>query len=97
MQALVERVVREELGNEEDITILSQDISVLPRSHDDAEALAEQLSASIVIWGEVLTLRGEVEIQPYLTVARSFGRRSDLASAALVASVDQPDQISFPR
>jgi tetratricopeptide (TPR) repeat protein len=68
MQALVERQVHELIGEEEDARILGKELTEVPRSHDEAKLLGKQLGATAVIWGEVLVLRDDVDIQPYITM-----------------------------
>jgi tetratricopeptide (TPR) repeat protein len=96
MQALVERRLVEELGEEETVTVLGKKDAVeAPQSNDDAKALGEKLGAIIVIWGEVLVLRGEVEIQPYLTVVKWFHYAQDWSTEGMQVSVDGPNQLSL--
>ncbi len=94
MQTLVEREVFEELGREENVTILGKEISEIPRSHAAAHSLGERLGATAVIWGEVLVLRGEVDIQPYITMTKPVSSREDESPDALEIRLDEPDQLS---
>jgi serine/threonine-protein kinase len=94
MQALIERRLVEELGNEETVTILGKrDITDAPQSNDEAKALGEKQGATIVLWGEVLVLRGEVEIQPYLTNVRWFRGQSDLLPTGMQTNLDGANQL----
>jgi tetratricopeptide (TPR) repeat protein len=103
MHGLIEQQLRAELGGEPDVMILSESVTSLPRSHNEATALGEELDATVVIWGEVFSLHGEVEIQPHLTlIKRSMvfwnptGSRSlDLSTAALEADLSQPSQLAL--
>jgi tetratricopeptide (TPR) repeat protein len=108
MQALVERQVHEQLGGEDDVRILGKELTRIPRSHKEAQALGEEIGATAVIWGEVLVLRGDVDIQPYISMVRGdpvgplptgeLQRRRDShapePTEALEVRLDAPDQIS---
>ncbi|MEO8361981.1 MAG: protein kinase, partial [Vicinamibacteria bacterium] len=68
MAALVERAVRRRLSNE-GVRVIGVDETRVPvRDHPAARALGERLGASAVVWGEASVIRGETEIQPYLTI-----------------------------
>lgn len=95
MQALIERRVSDELGGEEDVRILGRDIMDTPRTHDEARALGEKLGATIVVWGEVLVLRDEVEIQPFMTVVEYDYWTRDRSAAALLANLKEPSQLAL--
>jgi len=70
MQALVERKVYEELGQEKNVKIVGKAVTEIPRSHEEAKELGERLEATILIWGDVLTTTRVAEIQPYLTIVK---------------------------
>jgi adenylate cyclase len=93
MQSLVERKLREELGGEKDVKILGKEITEIPRSHEEAKALGEKHNAAMVLWGEVLMLHGEVEIQPYMTVGKSVGLLRMPSPAAFQTKLNEPNQI----
>jgi len=96
MQALVERTLVGELGKEETVTILGKrEFTEAPQSNDEAIALGEKLGANIVLWGEVLILRGEVEIQPYLTNVKWFRGAEDLLPKGMQANLDGANQFGL--
>ena len=96
MQALVERKLAEVLGKDESVTILGKkDVSESPQSKDDAQSLGQKHEATIVIWGEVLVLRGEVEIQPYLTYVKWFREGVERRSDGMQASLDGANQLGL--
>jgi tetratricopeptide (TPR) repeat protein len=103
MQGLVERKVRDELAGEANVQVLSGVASDLPRSQEEATTLGEELDAAVVIWGEVFSLHGEVEIQPHLTLIRRSmvfwnpaGATSwNLSTPALEADLSQPSQLAI--
>ena len=67
MQVLITRAIIEALDEEEGIEIISEDVESRPRSDLEARRLGDSLKADIVVWGEVLTLRGDVEITSHIT------------------------------
>jgi tetratricopeptide (TPR) repeat protein len=85
---LVERAVEQRLGGE-GVRVLGVERTGEPvRDHAAARALGERLDAAIVVWGEVLSVRGESEIQPFFTLVprktgepakRGWGRDASLA------------------
>ncbi len=95
MQSLIEREIVKELGSEEDFQILSKDIKEAPRTYDEAKALGKKCDATVVIWGEVLLLREEVEIQPYLTYVQSQAPSGQNPTPALEANVLTPNQLEL--
>ncbi len=96
MQALVERRLVEELGGEKDVRIAGKmDISKPPRSHAEARTMGESLEATMVLWGEVLLLRGEVDIQSYMTMIRSIRNTKDPSAGALQTRLDEPGQLKL--
>jgi Tfp pilus assembly protein PilF len=101
MQALIARKLYDELGQEPRVKILNPEIEALPRSHEEAKSLGEKLKATLVIWGEVFILRGEVEIQPYLTMTErpreGWGLSVSPSSTALKMDISEPNQLSFRR
>jgi tetratricopeptide (TPR) repeat protein len=99
MQALIERQLFAELGSEQDVKILGRkEVTDIPRSHDEAKALGRGLGASVVLWGEVLVLRSEVEIQPYMTVVRRMESALPAASPdAMRASLSESNQLDLRR
>ncbi|UCD64164.1 MAG: protein kinase, partial [Candidatus Zixiibacteriota bacterium] len=94
MQALVQKQIAQELAGEEDVEIFDDDISDIPRSHEQAKALGEKHNAAMVIWGEVLVLHGEVEIQPYVTTI-SPGRAFQRAASVFEANLLEPNQLDL--
>jgi serine/threonine protein kinase/tetratricopeptide (TPR) repeat protein len=101
MQALIARKLYDELGQEPRVKILNPEMEALPRSHEEAKSLGEKLKATLVIWGEVFILRGEVEIQPYLRPIERLTSVWDLtvspSSTALKVNLAEPHQLSFRR
>jgi tetratricopeptide (TPR) repeat protein len=96
MQALVERRLVEELGEEKTVKILGKkEILEAPQSHDDAKAVGEELGATIVLWGEVLVLRGEVEIQPYVELVKWFHGAGEWSMQGMQTSLEGPNQLSL--
>ena len=77
MAALVEKAILQRLPSG-DVTVLGIDETRQPvRDHAAARATGERLGATLVIWGEAFVLKGQAEVQPYLTMVRR-----DEASAA---------------
>ncbi len=96
MQALVERSLVEELGEEERVSILGKrEFTEAPQSNDEAKSMGEMLGATIVLWGEVLVLRGEVEIQPYLTNVKWFHGSEDMLPKGMQANLDGANQLGL--
>ena len=103
MRGLIERQLRVELGGEANVRILSDSVSESPRSQAEAVALGDSLDAAVVIWGEVFSLRGEVEIQPHLKhLKRSMvfwdphgSLLSNLSAPLLKADLSQPGQLEL--
>jgi serine/threonine-protein kinase len=97
MQALVERRLVEEFGDDKTVAVLGKkQVVVAPQSHDDAKALGEELGATSVLWGEVLVLRGEVEVQPYVTLVkwiRNFWE--DWSTESMQTSLEGSNQLSL--
>jgi tetratricopeptide (TPR) repeat protein/predicted Ser/Thr protein kinase len=65
--ALVERAIADRLGGGGAKILGVEDTKQAVHDHDAARALGERLGASLVVWGGAYVLRGETEIQPYLT------------------------------
>ena len=97
MQALVERRLVEELGEDKTVAVLGKKQVVLaPQSHEDAKALGEGVGATIVLWGEVLVLRGEVEVQPYLTLVEWVPNFfEDYSTGSMQAKTEGSNQLSL--
>jgi len=95
MQALVARRIDDVLGEEDDVRLIAEDTSEVPRFHSDARALGEKLGATLVVWGDVLELRGEIEIQPYVTVTKPIVNLRDRSVDALEVSLTEPDQLTL--
>jgi hypothetical protein len=68
MVSLVESEVSRRLGSQGATIVGPNQIREVVRDHAAARALGERIGASVVIWGEALTLHGESEIQPYFTL-----------------------------
>ena len=68
MAALVERAVAARLGASDVRVIGIEETKTPARDHDGARALGQRLGASLVIWGDAFTLRGETEVQPSVTI-----------------------------
>ncbi|MGD8415138.1 MAG: serine/threonine-protein kinase, partial [Candidatus Latescibacterota bacterium] len=95
MQAMVARRIDDVIGGEESVRLVADETMEAPRFHSDARAMGNQLNATIVIWGEVLELRGEVEIQPYVTVIKPITRLRDRSVDALEVDLSQPEQLNL--
>ncbi len=96
MQALVERRLVEELASDESVAIVGKKrIIEAPESDDDAKTMGRQLGATIVLWGEVLVFRGEVEIQPYVTLVKWVHGEEDWSIEGMQTSLEGPDQLSL--
>ena len=96
MQALVERRLVEELGKDKTVAVLGKkEVVVAPQSHDDAKAMGDELGATIVLWGEVLVLRSEVEIQPYVTLVKWLRGARDWSTASMQTNLEGSNQLSL--
>lgn len=96
MRALVERRLLAELGDEENVRILGEDLTEAPRSHNEARTLGRELDANVVLWGEVFVLREEVEIQPYMTlVGLDWRQQRNRAASALQANLQDQNQLDM--
>ena len=96
MQALVERQVAEQFADDKNVKIRGKnEIKEMPRSKEEAKALGEALDVHIVLWGEVLVLRGEVEIQPYATVTGDLRTEENRKTGAMRSDLAQGDQLSM--
>jgi serine/threonine protein kinase/Flp pilus assembly protein TadD len=70
VQNLLIRTLNETMSSEGSTNILAVGPDEIPRSHAEAKALGRQLGALMVLWGNVLIYEGEVEIQPYISIAK---------------------------
>ncbi|MBI4719792.1 MAG: serine/threonine protein kinase [Chitinivibrionia bacterium] len=102
MQRLIVRHLTMVLEGEGDARVIGSEGAGTPRTVDDAMILGSKLKSSIVLWGEVLMLRDEVEIQPYMTLMPAAGLRGARASPrksneerALLVNLNEPDQIEL--
>jgi tetratricopeptide (TPR) repeat protein/tRNA A-37 threonylcarbamoyl transferase component Bud32 len=95
MQTLVARRIDDVLGREESVRLLADATFEAPRFHSDARAMGDALGATVVVWGEVLELRGEVEIQPYVTVIKPVVQIRDESVDALEIALAEPEQLSL--
>ena len=68
MRTLVERELLETLGDRDDVRVVGNEIEEPPRSMREAQMLGEELNASLIVWGQVLSVGDEMEIQPYMAV-----------------------------
>lgn len=95
MQALVERELNGVLHGEKDVEILGKEITEIPRSHTEARSLGQGLGATLMLWGEVLVLHDEVEIQPYMTIVRPRLGEREQSAEALRVNLSEPDQLKL--
>jgi tetratricopeptide (TPR) repeat protein/tRNA A-37 threonylcarbamoyl transferase component Bud32 len=96
MQALVERRLVQELGDDKTVAVLGKkQVVEAPQSHDDAKAMGEELGATIVLWGEVLVLREEVEIQPYVTLVKWIRGAKDRSTESMQTNLEGSNQLSL--
>ena len=94
MQALTERKLRDALNGEPGVAIIGHEIAGTPRSNDEAETLGKKAGANIVLWGQVLALRDEIEIEPYLTQVQLWETKEEKVRA-LKTNLSQPDQLKL--
>ncbi len=93
--ALVARAIADRLGGEAKILGV-EDTKRAVGDHDAARALGERLGASLVVWGGAYVLRGETEIQPYLTwvpPTRGPGVGKAFSAARRILSADPLDAL----
>jgi tetratricopeptide (TPR) repeat protein len=93
MQELLIRKLGEILGEDENTNIIATKRSKIPRSQAEARNLGRQLNASMVIWGEVVVLRDETEIQPHISIVYPLKTLQDQSPAALQTESTDPNQI----
>lgn len=63
------------------------------RSHDEARRLGRSLNATIVLWGEAFAVRGETEIQPYLTIVSPAAEPAPSVINLLDAHIPTPSRL----
>ena len=101
MQALIRRE-REEVVEEEgglEVIVLP---GMAPRTRAEAEARGRAGGAHLVVWGDILVLGDEVEMQPALTLGQPYvgsaSATSELAGAAAFrADLTADDQLALRR
>jgi tetratricopeptide (TPR) repeat protein/predicted Ser/Thr protein kinase len=68
MAALIEKAIAEKVSGEGVRLVRTDETKQAVRDHDAARAMGERLGATAVVWGESYVLRGEAQVQPYLTM-----------------------------
>ena len=79
LAALVDSEIKRVLGEEEGRSVGLAASAGSPRSSREARGLGERASADVVLWGEVLAFRGDVEVQAALTSVAEGGATPKLA------------------
>jgi tetratricopeptide (TPR) repeat protein len=97
IRSLIDQQLRDELGGDASVIILSDAVFEVPRSEEDAVALGRRRDAIFVIWGEVFRLHGEVEIHPHLTYAGYDWPPLEQFISAFEADLSQPSQLAMRR
>jgi adenylate cyclase len=90
MQKLVAKTIEDALADSNDVKIITAPPKQHVHTRDEARDAGAKAGATVVIWGDVLNLRGQVEIQPYLTAVSS---RRDESMVALDANISDADQM----
>jgi hypothetical protein len=83
MQRLAEEMFEQELGDEENVTILADDF-IPPRTEEEARALGETLQADLILWGQIHTFPSYLEIRPHLELLRTIRWLRERESSVLV-------------
>ncbi|UCF81608.1 MAG: tetratricopeptide repeat protein [Acidobacteriota bacterium] len=83
MQRLAEEMFEQELGDEENVTILADDF-IPPRTEEEARVLGETLQADLILWGQIHTFPSYLEIRPHLELLRTIRWLRERESSVLV-------------
>jgi len=99
MRSLVARELSGTIGDDAHLRVIADRDRPVPRSAEQAREWGRTLSASIVVWGEVLNLLGEVEIQPYITVVQGEPGLEPRTrrDSSLVVGTAEPGQLALRR
>ena len=95
MQRFLSRELNEIFKEEVNIAIAAADTSDRPCSHAEAKALGRRTGASMVLWGEVILLRGELEIQPYISIVSSLINPEKRSPEALQLKLTDQNQLKL--
>ncbi|MCK5055955.1 MAG: protein kinase [Candidatus Aminicenantes bacterium] len=68
MGALVEKSIKEKLGEKNVKVIGIKEIKESVQNHETARKIGKEFKSAIVVWGEAFSVRGETEIQPHFTM-----------------------------
>lgn len=95
MQQLIERELKRELPEDDVAVVGSGRLKQGVSSTAEARELGRSIDANVVAWGEVFSLRDEIEIQPYITIVSDFAQEPNRAANPMEARLDQPQQITL--
>lgn len=95
MQALIERKLRETIGEEPGIHILDIDDVHTVHTHESAKVMGVSLEATVVVWGDIIVLRDEIEFQTFITISDSLWRRDDYSTYVPAIDLGQSHQINL--
>jgi tetratricopeptide (TPR) repeat protein len=95
MQSLIEQKINEVLDDQDDLLIIGKERVKVIRSHDEARDLGKSLGAYVVFWGEVISLGGDIEFQPFVTITEIDRQRYTLDPVVLAVGLDNPQPIAM--
>ena len=82
----IRTALRDLCGRRTDVKIIGLKSSEVPRTHDEALEFASKYGARVAIWGEVISVGGETEIQAYFAIPKAIWTlASSLSSDRLYA------------
>lgn len=93
MKQMIERKIYDFTDGAEGVRMLYEDFNEPIRSADQAREAGRKVGASIVIWGDVIHLRNEVAIAPYITKMAKYSRSQDRPPKPLLLCINEPDQL----
>ena len=95
MQELLVRKLGEILGEEKGARILIAGKTQVPRSHAEARSLGRRLNVLMVVWGEVLALRDEMDMQPHFSFVQPLKELNDQSPQAFQTELSDPHQMKL--
>lgn len=99
MRQLLFQKLTDVLEGEKAVSVLTPEIKNPPRSQDEAREIGKLQDADLVVWGRVVTLKGETTIEPQLTRLRARDQTEKSAASpnvqALQVSSSQGNQLEL--
>lgn len=95
MQRLIERRMLDDMAGEPYVKIITTETKAAIKSHDQARKFGRSVKASLVVWGEVISLRGEIEFQAYITAVDPVKKYRDNSLDNYIIDLSMADQITL--